>query len=150
MIEDSTLGPQTPESVLALEEDGRIDGKIALVTCAGGGVGRVHAMLLASRGASVIVADHSLNDGEQTADDIRSAGGRAIAVAVDITVKSQARMLAKYASGIFGELDILVNSAGSAYILRDIEGQHDGHLETLFTYNVSAPLCAGNKRVCAG
>ncbi|MBF6637996.1 SDR family NAD(P)-dependent oxidoreductase [Rouxiella silvae] len=147
MIPHNTASPQTPESVLALGKDGRIDGKIALVICAGRGAGRVHAMLLASRGANVIVADSSLNDGEHTADAIRSAGGRAIAVAVDVAVKSQAEMLAKYAYGIFGGLNILINSAGSTYVLCDLEEQSDHPLETFLTHNINGSSCSGNQCV---
>lgn len=97
----------------------RFDGKVALVTGAGRGLGRSHALLLASRGAAVVVNDlggktsgsgSSREPAEAVAAEIRAAGGRAVADFNDVT--TDAESLVKTAIDEFGRLDIVVNSAG--------------------------------------
>jgi NAD(P)-dependent dehydrogenase (short-subunit alcohol dehydrogenase family) len=104
---------------------GMLDGKVALVTGAGGGLGRAHAMLLAKEGASVVVNDlggsrdgtgagHSMADG--VVDEIKAAGGNAVAHYGSVTEKADAQGMVKTAVDTFGKLDILIANAG---ILRD-------------------------------
>lgn len=92
----------------------RLDGRVALVTGAGGGLGRAHARLLADRGARVVVMD--LRGAEAVAEEITAAGGEAVAETASVTdfaavQASVARVLERW-----GRVDILVNNAG---ILRD-------------------------------
>ncbi len=104
---------------------GMLDGKVALVTGAGGGLGRAHAMLLAKEGASVVVNDlggsrdgtgagHSMAD--TVVDEIKAAGGNAVAHYGSVTNKDDARGMVQMAVDSFGKLDILIANAG---ILRD-------------------------------
>lgn len=102
-----------------------LDGRVAIVTGAGRGLGREHALLLASHGVSVVVNDRGVaNDGSgcdatpanEVAAEIRAAGGRAVASDDDIASWDGARAVVELAVESFGELDILVNNAG---ILRD-------------------------------
>jgi len=104
---------------------GTLDGRIAIVTGAGRGIGREHALLLAREGASVVVNDlGGANDGsgsdagpaQQVADEIVAAGGKAVANTDDVSSWAGAESLVKQAVDTFGGLDILVNNAG---ILRD-------------------------------
>jgi NAD(P)-dependent dehydrogenase (short-subunit alcohol dehydrogenase family) len=104
---------------------GTLDGRIAIVTGAGRGIGREHALLLAREGASVVVNDlGGANDGsgsdagpaQQVADEIIAAGGKAVANTDDVSSWAGAESLVKQAVDTFGGLDILVNNAG---ILRD-------------------------------
>jgi NAD(P)-dependent dehydrogenase (short-subunit alcohol dehydrogenase family) len=94
---------------------GLLDGKVAIVTGAGQGVGRCHAELLAALGASVVV-----NDVADSADDvveaISDAGGTAIAHRGSVSDWSQAEAMVHAAVDTFGDLDVLVNNAG---FLRD-------------------------------
>jgi NAD(P)-dependent dehydrogenase (short-subunit alcohol dehydrogenase family) len=90
----------------------RFDGRIAVVTGAGRGLGREHALLLAQRGASVVVNNRSAGPAEEVASVINDAGGTAIAQASDVTTKAGAQAPVQAALDRFGKIDILVNNAG--------------------------------------
>jgi NAD(P)-dependent dehydrogenase (short-subunit alcohol dehydrogenase family) len=93
----------------------RLQSRVAIVTGAGGGLGRCHALELARHGARVVVND--LGSGAQAvADEIRKAGGAAIACVADVTQYEEMQAVANRALAEFGRIDILVNNAG---ILRD-------------------------------
>ncbi|GHC10416.1 SDR family NAD(P)-dependent oxidoreductase [Thermomonas carbonis] len=90
-------------------------GRVAIVTGAGGGLGRQHALLLASRGAKVVVND--LGDGAQTvAAEIVAAGGQARALQCSVTDAAAVQAMVDGVLAEWGRIDILVNNAG---ILRD-------------------------------
>ncbi|MFF3905030.1 3-oxoacyl-ACP reductase [Streptomyces sp. NPDC001848] len=96
-----------------------LEGRTAVVTGAGRGIGRVEALELARLGAAVVVNDYgqsSTAPAEAVAAEIRAAGGRAVAHTGDVSDFEQARALVDLAIDRFGKLDILVNNAG---ILRD-------------------------------
>ncbi|MFG2433257.1 3-oxoacyl-ACP reductase [Streptomyces sp. NPDC048508] len=104
-----------------------LDGLTAIVTGAGRGLGRAEALELARLGAAVVVNDFgqpgrdgsgeaSATPAEQVAEEIRAAGGRALAHTGDVADHEQARELVESAVAGFGKLDVLVNNAG---ILRD-------------------------------
>jgi NAD(P)-dependent dehydrogenase (short-subunit alcohol dehydrogenase family) len=92
----------------------RLDGKTAIVTGAGGrgnSIGRAYSLGLASAGASVVVADINGAGAQAVADEIIAGGGKAIAVAADITSQASAAAMADAAITAFGGIDILVNNA---------------------------------------
>ena len=102
-----------------------LDGRVAIITGAGRGLGREHALLFAAEGARVVVNDlGSQSDGtgadaspaHEVVDEIRAAGGEAVANADDVTSWEGAQRLVKSALDAFGDLHVLVNNAG---ILRD-------------------------------
>ena len=104
---------------------GRFDGKVAIVTGAGRGIGRAEALLLAEEGCSVVVNDlggESTGEGtdqrpaQQVADEITAAGGRATANYDNIAEWNGGQALVAQAIDTFGGLDVLINNAG---ILRD-------------------------------
>ncbi|MFL6698052.1 MAG: SDR family NAD(P)-dependent oxidoreductase [Vitreoscilla sp.] len=86
-------------------------GKTAVVTGAGGGIGQAIAELFARAGANIVVADIQADAAETVADGIRSAGGRAIAVAADVSQDAQVAAMMDRALSEFGTLDVLVNNA---------------------------------------
>jgi NAD(P)-dependent dehydrogenase (short-subunit alcohol dehydrogenase family) len=92
----------------------RLDGKTAVVTGAGGrgnSIGRAYALGLAAAGAAVVVADLNADGAKTVADEIVAAGGKAVAVGVDITKPEMVQAMAKAAADAFGGVDILVNNA---------------------------------------
>jgi 3-oxoacyl-[acyl-carrier protein] reductase len=86
-------------------------GKVAVVTGAGGGIGRAYAEGLAGAGASVVVADIDEAGAKTTADAVTAAGGVAAAVRVDIADHDSVAAMADTATGQFGGVDLLVNNA---------------------------------------
>jgi len=91
-------------------------GQVAIVTGAGGGLGRSHALFLARQGARVVVNDMSTDLAETVAGEIREAGGQAIAAACSVTDEAAVEAMVARAVREWGSIDILVNNAG---ILRD-------------------------------
>jgi NAD(P)-dependent dehydrogenase (short-subunit alcohol dehydrogenase family) len=99
----------------------KLDGRVAIVTGAGRGLGRAHALALAQRGAKVLVNDLGDTDGasanaEAVAAEIRGAGGDALANGANIADWGQVQAMVQQARDAWGRVDILVNNAG---ILRD-------------------------------
>ena len=92
----------------------RLDGQVAIVTGAGQGLGRTHALALAARGATVVVND--INNATSVVDEIKDAGGEAIANGANVVDYKQVEAMVQQAMDAWGRVDILVNNAG---ILRD-------------------------------
>ncbi|MDQ1431025.1 MAG: hypothetical protein QOF40_1627 [Actinomycetota bacterium] len=101
------------------------DGRVAIVTGAGGGLGREHARLLASRGALVVVNDiggavdgsgRDAGPAQQVVDEIKAAGGEAVADTNSVATPEGGQAIVQSALDAFGKIDIVVNNAG---ILRD-------------------------------
>lgn len=89
---------------------GRVEGKVALVTGGGSGIGKACALLLAGEGARVVVTD--LRGAEAVASEIQTAGGQAIAVTHDVTQEAAWDAVMAAVEAAFGRLDIAVNNAG--------------------------------------
>ena len=129
------------------------DGKVAIVTGAGGGLGREHAKLLASRGALVVVNDlggavdgtgASATPAEQVVAEIEAAGGVAVADAHSVGTSEGGEAIVQAAVDAFGRVDIVVNNAG---ILRDkaFHNMDDEMIDAVITvhlkgaFNVTRP-----------
>ena len=93
-----------------------LEGRVAMVTGAGGGLGRQHALYLARKGARVVVNDLDLAMAERVADEIAAAGGESLAAAGSVTDVDAVQATVDRTLSAWGRVDILVNNAG---ILRD-------------------------------
>ena len=89
-----------------------LEGKTAIVTGAGNGIGRATAKAMAAAGAQVCVSDTLVEDGLRTVSEITAAGGKAIFVQADISSEEQVQKVVNETVAAFGGLDILVNNAG--------------------------------------
>ena len=93
-----------------------LDGKTAIVTGAGGGLGRAHALYLASKGAKILVNDVTAVAAERVAQEVRDSGGTALAYAASVTDEAAIETMVGTVLDAWGHIGILVNNAG---ILRD-------------------------------
>ncbi len=90
----------------------RLANKVAIITGAAGGMGKVGAELFAQEGASVVVADVMSKEGEEAARNIREAGGKAIFVKTNVANEDEVKQMVTTAIDTFGRVDILYNNAG--------------------------------------
>lgn len=90
----------------------RLDGKVCVVTGAASGIGKRIAEVYAQAGGKVVIANLKLDAAEATANEIRDAGGDALAVAMDVTDEAQVVDGIAKAVGHYGQVDVLVSNAG--------------------------------------
>ena len=88
---------------------GRLEGKVALITGAGSGIGRESALLFSSEGAAVLVVDLNL---EAAHDTVRDLEGKAVAVGADVSKDADCRSMVEQAEQHFAKLDVMFNNAG--------------------------------------
>ena len=116
-----------------------LDGRVAVVTGAGLGIGRGVAIGLAQAGAEVVLAARTESDLDEVAGQIRALGRRAVVVPTDVVVETECRRLIARAVEELGRLDILVNNAGGA-MPRAALDTSEGFMARTFAFNVTAPL----------
>src|SRR5437867_1151634 len=90
----------------------RLEGKVALITGAGSGIGRESALLFSREGARIVVADVNEEGGRGTVEQVRSAGGEALFIRADVSAAAEAEGMVRAAEEGFGQLDVLFNNAG--------------------------------------
>ena len=103
-----------------------LEGKIAIVTGGGTGIGKAIAIEFARAGADVVIASRKLEHLEATVADIRTLGRRSFAVAVDVRHEDQMRELVERTARELGTLDIIVNNAGASFMARPEEISPNG------------------------
>jgi len=111
-----------------------LDGKSAIVTGGGSGIGRGICLRYAREGASVVVADIDTIAAEKVAEEINTSNGKALAVTVDVTDRAAVKSMVAAAVKEFGSLDILVNNAGVGKIIPFMETT-EADLDLLFSVN---------------
>lgn len=94
------------------EKMNRLEGKVALVTGAGAGIGRETSVLFGSEGAAIVCVDLNDATATETAEIINDAGGEAIAVHADVSSAADSEAMVSAAEGAFGGLHVLFNNAG--------------------------------------
>src|SRR3954462_11743588 len=127
---------------------GSLDGRVAVITGAGRGLGREHALLFAREGAAVVVNDlggapdgsgEDVTPAQQVVDEIKAAGGAAAVNTDDVTDAAGAQRMVEQAVDEFGALHVLVNNAG---ILRDraIVNMTDGEWDDVIRVHLRGPF----------
>jgi NAD(P)-dependent dehydrogenase (short-subunit alcohol dehydrogenase family) len=89
----------------------RLSGKVAIITGGASGIGRATAILFAEEGARVVIADVNETAGARVAAEIEGRGGKALFVPTDVAQEADARRACERTLSVYGQLDILVNSA---------------------------------------
>ena len=95
-----------------LPKEYSVEGKVAIVTGAGRGIGKAIALTLAEAGADITVVARTVNQIEQTAEEIHKLGRKALAIPTDVTQEDQIKGTVEQTVSQFGKIDILINNAG--------------------------------------
>ncbi len=90
----------------------RLEDKVTIITGGGSGMGRVAARMFAAEGARVVLADVTEETAESAAEEVRSGGGQATAIAADVSKEADARRMVDHAVATYGRVDVLYNNAG--------------------------------------
>lgn len=113
-----------------------LDGRTALVTGAGSGIGRASARRLAEEGANVVVADRDVEAGEETVDLIQADGGAATVVEVDVTDLDAVERTVDVAVDTYGSLDLAHNNAGILTSFEDVTDLDEADWDRLLAVNL--------------
>ncbi len=114
-----------------------LNGKVAIVTGGGRGIGKAIALSLAEAGAKVVVCSRTQKEIEEVAAEISRKGGKALSLAVDLTANEQLENLVNTAVKEFGRIDILVNNAARSFLRSLLDLREDGW-DKVFNTNVKA------------
>jgi len=90
----------------------RLEGKVCVITGAGGGMGRVASQMFAAEGAKIVVAEYGEAAGAETVRLVQEAGGQASLVTVDVSTEAGAKAMIDHATSTYGRVDVLYNNAG--------------------------------------
>jgi len=124
-----------------MSNTGRLAGKVAIITGAGGGIGRASALRFAREGASVVATDIDAELNAETAELVVADGGTSIAITADIASDDQVRGVVAEAEQKFGRLDIIFNNAGVMLSGdTDAVGTDEQTMDLTFAINVKGVL----------
>lgn len=124
---------------------GTLDGKTAVITGAGSGVGRATANLFAKNGARLVVVDLVRERVDQVVAEIKGSGGTAQGMVLDLSVKAEVERMVDEATKSLGRLDILFNNAGIMDGVRPVADTTDDVWEKVLRVNLYAPFYASRK-----
>jgi NAD(P)-dependent dehydrogenase (short-subunit alcohol dehydrogenase family) len=114
----------------------RFDGRTALITGGGHGIGRACALRLAGEGAAVVIADVDDDAATSASAELRRSGRRALSVRCDVTDTDSVHAAVAAAADEFGGVDVLVNTAGGDRRPADPDDPDDAHWTTMFDFNL--------------
>jgi 3-oxoacyl-[acyl-carrier protein] reductase len=124
------------------------DGKVVVVTGAGGGIGKGYARAFAAQGMRVVIAEINESAGQRVADSINAGGGTALALRCDVGDEASAKACADAAAARFGGIDYLVNNAAIFHDMR-VEGYLDVDMAYLEHFmRINAHGCVIMTRAC--
>jgi len=112
------------------------EGKVALVTGGGSGIGRATALAFAREGARVVIGNRNVHRGEETVSMIRAAGGTASFRRTDVLVAADIEALVKHAVSEYGGLDLAFNNAGIEGDVRPLAEQTEANYDAVMDVNV--------------
>src|SRR5256885_2485521 len=112
------------------------DGKVALITGGGSGIGRATVLAFAREGAQVIIGNRNVERGEETVAMIRKAGGTASFKRTDVLVTAEIEALVEHAVKMYGRLDLAFNNAGVEGEVRPLIEQTEANYDAVMDVNV--------------
>lgn len=118
----------------------RLAGKVAIVTGAGSGMGKAISQLFAKEGAKVVLADINAQGIEEVKQAIEQAGGQAAAKVTNVVKQEDVDGVIDFATQTFGQLDILVNSAGIMDNFTPVGNLTDAEYERVMAINLTGPV----------
>ena len=118
---------------------GKLDGKVALITGAGSGIGRSAAGMFAAEGAELVIAGRRQAPLDEVVAEITAAGGKITAQSADMEDQASVEALAAYALAQHGRIDILVNNAGHSSKVRSTRWISREEFDSVYAVNVAGP-----------
>ncbi len=137
----SRMQPVPDHGERSYRSNGRLDGKVALITGADSGIGKAVAIAFAREGADIVISFlDETEDAEDTAKWVREAGRRAVVVPGDITSEDHCKDLVQHTVRELGAIDVLVNNAAFQRTYADIADITDEEWDRTFRTNIYAPF----------
>lgn len=118
----------------------RFEGKVALITGGGTGIGRTTALAFARDGAKVVIGNRNTERGQAVADEIRKAGGEALFVRTDVTREADVKALVEAALKAFGRIDAAFNNSGIEGTMGPLVEQTEANYRQVMDINVLGVL----------
>ena len=116
----------------------RLDGRVAVITGAGSGIGAASALAMAKEGARVVVVDLNEASAKSTVEQIEKAGGQAVAVRADVTRAADNQMVVEKAVATWGRLDVFFANAGVPQSPQNVEDVDEALFDRIMAVNVKS------------
>jgi len=133
---DSKIRLSAEQQIFKIDYMKEFDGKVALVTGGGSGIGRATSLAFAGEGAQVVIGNRNVQRGEETVSMIRDAGGTASFKRTDVLVAAEIEALVDYAVKTYGRLDVAFNNAGIEGDVRPLAEQTEANYDAVMDVNV--------------